>query len=147
MAITAAAALRRICELKKWSITNLEAQKLLYFAQMIALGHSNGKEPLVSEHFEAWDYGPVLPSAYHKAKIFGDKPINPFIFSSRGPIARWENVFSQTLEEVGGLTSSQLVAESHWKNGAWYKNYRPGAKGIEIPNDDILREYKRRVAA
>jgi len=144
MAITAVAALRRLCELKQWSITNLEANKLLYFAQMIALGESDGAQPLVTGHFEAWDLGPVLPDAYHKAKIFGNKPIKPFIFSARGPIPQLEPVFAKTLEQFGDLTSSQLVAESHWQDGAWSKHYRPGARGVEIPTSDILEEYRCR---
>ena len=146
MAITAVAALRRLCELKQWSITNLEANKLLYFAQMIALGQSEGKSPLIVGHFEAWDLGPVLPDAYHKAKIFGNKPIKPFLFSARGPIPEWEGVFQETLNQFGDLTSTSLVAESHWRNGAWAKHYRAGSKGVEIPNADILREYQARTA-
>lgn len=145
MAITAAAALRRLCELKHWSITNLEAQKLLYFGQMIALGRSN--EPLVEERFQAWDLGPVLPAAYHKAKIFGNKPIKSYIFQSRGPIARWESVFKETLDEFGDLTGAQLVAETHWDDGAWAEYYRPGAKGVEIPNDAIRKEFHARTVA
>lgn len=144
MAISSIAALRRICELKQWGITNLEANKLLYFAQMISLGRSNGDNPMLSEHFQAWDYGPVLPSAYHHAKLFGNNTIRPFIFQSRGPIAPWEAVFRETLEQVGHLTSSQLVAESHWEDGAWAEYYRPSSRGIDIPNDAILREYRAR---
>lgn len=144
MAISSIKALRRICELKQWSTTNLEANKLLYFAQMIALGRSDGELPLVEEHFQAWDYGPVLPSAYHHAKLFGNKPIKPFMFRSRGPIPGLETIFGATLESMGNLTSSQLVAESHWEGGAWADYYRPGAKGIDIPNERILQEYRDR---
>lgn len=144
MAITAVAALRRLCELKQWSVSNLEANKLLYFAQMIALGKSEGRQPLVVGHFEAWDLGPVLPDAYHKAKIFGNKPIKSFVFSGSGPIPEWDAIIEETLKEMGDLTSSQLVAESHWRDGAWAKFYRPGAKGIEIPNTAILDEYRLR---
>lgn len=144
MPITSIAALRRICELKQWGITNLEANKLLYFAQMIALGRSNGRDPLVSEHFQAWDYGPVLPNAYHHAKMFGSKAIRPFVFRERGPIPEWEEVFRETLEEIGSLTGSQLVAESHWEDGAWAEYYRPGSKGVDIPNEAILEEYRAR---
>ncbi len=144
MTITSAAALRRMCEVKDWNITNLEANKLLYFAQMIALGEFD--KPLVDEYFEAWDLGPVLPGAYHKAKMFGDKPIKKFIFSSRGPIASWEAIFQRTLEEFGHLKSGQLVADSHWPQGAWAEHYTRGARGVEIPNDDILKEYRRRTA-
>ena len=146
MATTSIAALRRICELKQWGITNLEANKLLYFAQMISLIRSEGRNPLLDEHFQAWDYGPVLPRAYHHAKIFGNKPIRSFIFRSSGPISGSEAVFRETLDEFGSLTSSQLVAETHWAHGAWADYYRPGSKGIDIPNDAILREYRARIA-
>jgi uncharacterized phage-associated protein len=142
MAIPATKAMRRLCELKDWSISNLEAQKLLYFAQMIALGEKG--EPLVAGAFEAWDLGPVLPEAYRKAKMFGAKPIKPFIFKTRGPIPEWEGVFMRTLNAFGNLTGGQLVAESHWAKGAWARHYRPGAKGVEIPNGDIAREYRAR---
>lgn len=145
MAISSISAMRRMCELKQWTITNLEANKLLYFAQMLALGHSNGVTPLIAERFQAWDYGPVLPSAYHHAKIFGSKPIRPFMFSGSGPVEGWEHVFEETLKEVGNLTSYQLVAESHWKDGAWAHYYRPGSKGVDIPNDAILQEYRARL--
>lgn len=144
MAISATKALRRICELNDWGITNLEAQKLLYFAQMFALGEKG--EPLVSGTFEAWDLGPVLPDAYHKAKMFGAKPIKPFIFKSRGPIPEWEGTFARTLNIFGKMTGGQLVAESHWEDGAWATHYRPGAKGVEIPNGEIAKEYQARIS-
>lgn len=144
MALTAVKALRRLCELKQWTLTNLEAQKLLYFGQMIALGKSDGTRPMVQGHFQAWDLGPVLPDAYHKAKIFGDRPIKPFIFTGRGPVPAWDPLLQETLEQFGDLTSSELVAESHWLEGAWVKSYRPGTKGIDIPNANIVAEYRAR---
>ena len=144
MAMSATKALRRLCELKQWSLTNLEAQKLLYFAQMIALGKSNGADPLVEGRFQAWDLGPVLPDAYHKAKLFGNRPIKPFIFDGSGPVPKWDPVFAETLDAFGKLTGSGLVAESHWSGGAWVQFYKPGAKGIDIPNAAIFAEYTAR---
>ena len=102
--------------------------------------------PLVAGRFQAWDYGPVLPNAYHKAKMFGKKPIKSFIFSGQGPIPEWERIFERTLGVFGDLTSAQLVAESHWQDGAWAEYYKPGYRGIEIPNGAILQEYERRTA-
>ena len=143
LSISSTSALRRLCELQDWSITNLEANKLLYFAQMIALGETG--EPLVKEKFQAWNLGPVLPDVYHTAKAFGDKRIRPFLFSKSGRLPeRCETVIKKTLDEFGDMTSAQLVAESHWRKGAWAKHYREGARGIEIPNDDILAEYRAR---
>lgn len=144
MAISPVKAMRRLCELKGWTLSNLQAQKLLYFAQMIALGEHG--RPLVEGTFEAWDLGPVHPEAYHKAKMFGAKPIKPFIFNTRGEIPEWELVFKKTLDNFGGLTGSQLVAESHWERGAWFAHYYPGARGVEIPNGDIENEYRTRAS-
>lgn len=139
-------ALRRLCELKNWTITNLQAQKLLYFTHMIALGKSNGANPLVNENFEAWDYGPVLPSVYQEVKAFGDKPIKPYLWSHKTPVVTpFDDVFHETLSEIGGLSSSRLVAESHWPEGAWAEYYRAGSRGREIPNDAILAEYHKRL--
>lgn len=145
MTIPATTALRRLCELKQWTVTNLEAQKLLYFAQMIALGRSEGARPMVAGHFQAWELGPVLPQAYHKAKMFGNKPIKAFIFQDAGPQPDWDPVLQEALDNFGDLTSSQLVAESHWEGGAWIRNFRPGGRGIDIPNADIVAEYRARV--
>ena len=111
---------------------------------MISLGEDD--RALVKERFQAWNLGPVLPDVYHTAKVFGDKPIRKFLFTKSGPLAeRCERVIDKTLEEFGEMTTAQLVAESHWKGGAWAKHYRDGARGIEIPNDDILAEYRARV--
>ncbi|MGJ3629828.1 Panacea domain-containing protein [Sphingomonas sp. MMS24-JH45] len=145
MALSSSTALRRLCELQGWNLTNLQAQKLLYFAHMIALGESDGARPLVNELFQAWDYGPVLPSAYREVKIFGDKPIKPFLFSHRQPERTFDGVIKSTLDQLGGLSSSKLVAESHWVNGAWAEYYRAGSRGTDIPNDAVLAEYKKRI--
>jgi uncharacterized phage-associated protein len=146
VAITSAMAMRRLCELSGWTLTNLEVQKLLYFAQMIALGKSKGRNPMTLEHFEAWDLGPVLPSAYRRVKVFGNKPIPPLLFGGRGEVPEFEEILKEAYEAFGHLTASQLVAETHWKNGAWSEHYRPGARGIEIPNEAILKEYQKRTA-
>ena len=50
---------------------------MTYFANGILLAHTNGKQRLVNEKFQAWEFGPVVPSIYHEFKQFGAGPINP----------------------------------------------------------------------
>ena len=57
-------------------ITNLKLQKILYFLQTAFLIKNN--KSLINENFERWDYGPVVPEAYHLFKQFGSSIIkNP----------------------------------------------------------------------
>lgn len=146
MTVPALAAAKRLCEQSGWSISNLELQKILYIAHMFYLGKHGA--PLVLGHFEAWDYGPVHPTVYHKAKIFGSEPVEN-IFHAVGSIAESEVV--ATLDEAVKVLSDhrpgRLVAITHWDRGAWAKHYLPGERGCVIPNEDILREYQDRTDA
>jgi uncharacterized phage-associated protein len=134
-----------ICEAGDWRVTNLQLQKILYLAQMLYMGTHDG-ERLVPAVFEAWDYGPVEPSVYKKVRMFGSSPIEDVFYDAR--------TFSKTDERHAFLTDlckdllslppSELVAITHWEDGAWAKNYESGVKGIRIPDSDILEEYEKR---
>src|SRR5690348_8551505 len=54
-------------------LTNLSVQKLAYFCHGWHLALKG--TPLASEKFAAWKFGPVLPSVYHKLKVFSSNPI------------------------------------------------------------------------
>ena len=51
----------------------MKLQKLLYLAQGYYSALTEG--PWISEPFEAWDYGPVVPSLYREFRNFGAKAI------------------------------------------------------------------------
>lgn len=50
-------------------ISNLKLQKILYFVQVYFLKET--KNPCFNNRIEAWDFGPVVPEAYHSFKQFG----------------------------------------------------------------------------
>ena len=140
-------AARQVCELRDWSASNLEINKVLYLAHMITLGRTNGVSGLVTEHFQAWDYGPVLPSVYHRAKAFGSGAVqNIFRGLPEAPDGVEKSAIAEVVKSVEGMTPGHLVAITHWPEGAWAKHYQPHERGITIPNSDILEEYRRRVA-
>ena len=142
--ITPQEATQRLCEAAEWGLTQLSVQKGLYLAHMTYLGTTNG-EPLLSEEFQAWDLGPVLPSLYRDLKMFGRKPVKNIFWTTRMVDGSRE---SSVLDSIGWrikcLTPSRLVQFTHDPRGAWAKHYRPGARGIVIPNKDILEEYEWR---
>ena len=134
-------------EQSKWQLTHLAMQKLIYIAHMVHMGKNDG-EPLVFGHFEAWDYGPVHPQLYQVLKVFGSKPVQGSALIS-APIVQDEGVSALLNDAVRSLSDSaaRLVAITHWEKGAWAKHYVPGVKGIVIPDEDILQEFKDRQVA
>jgi uncharacterized phage-associated protein len=138
-------AARHLCELSGWRLSNLQLQKMLYLADMNYVGKTGGR--LVSEDFEAWDYGPVLPSLYHQCKSFGSKAV-PNIFWGVPSIAgRPEaNILEVAWENLRDSTPGQLVENTHWEKGAWAQHYVPGLRGVRIPTGDMIEEYRRRVS-
>ena len=101
---------------------------------------------LVNESFQAWVYGPVLPSLYQVAKVFKDDPI-----TSLPPVTRNLNlpqhaVVREVVNHFGHYSPGELVDLTHTRNGAWYKNYIPRRRNIVIPDVDIKREYEARTS-
>lgn len=143
--ISPLAAARHMCARSDWTLTNLELQKMLYLAQMMFLGEHD--ERLLNGSFEAWDYGPVQPSVYREARTFGKAPIE-FLFS-RGRVddpAR-AKMLDEAYDQLSKMSAGQLVNITHWKDGAWARNYVPNIQGIVIPDRHILDEYNKRFHA
>jgi uncharacterized phage-associated protein len=146
MAVHPLIAAKKVCELRTWGVSNLEINKILYFAHMLFLGRHGLGSPLVDEMFQAWDYGPVLPSVYHRTKAFGRKPVqNVFYWIPDLPKGGESGIIEEAVDELAGKSPAELVAITHWEDGAWARHYEPGARGIVIPNKDILYEYNLRV--
>lgn len=139
-------AARTMCAERGWDISNLELQKLLYIAQMISIGRSKGLRPLIGAPFQAWEYGPVLPNVYHRAKVFGDKAVRDVFTIADFANGEDLQLIKDVSEELLDYSPSELVSLTHWDGGAWAKNYVEGVKGIVIPRRDILQEYRDRTA-
>lgn len=52
-------------------ISNLKLQKILYFIQAYFLINTPDNRACFHEPIEAWDFGPVVPVAYHEYKAYG----------------------------------------------------------------------------
>jgi uncharacterized phage-associated protein len=128
-------------------ISNMKLQKLLYFAQ----GHSLGMygRPIVDEAPEAWQYGPVFPSAYHAFKQFGAQAIgapavdfNPFE-NKFFPYPQVTDVQDVALIEAvwngyKDRSPIQLSEMSHVTGGPWQRAYGDGSlRNADISFEDM----------
>jgi uncharacterized phage-associated protein len=136
-------------------LTNLELQKLLYFAHAIFLVETG--DPLVSGCFEAWQYGPVHPAVYKAFQEAGDKPIASrasrvdVLTGARLPLPPPSSVAIRDLcqrimAQYGRMTAGRLVDISHAKNAPWHyivnKAKTSLALGLRIPDSVIIERFR-----
>jgi len=141
----AAEVIRQLRIQGKRAPTNLEIQKLLYFCHgwsWALLGR-----PLVNEEFQAWQFGPVLPSVYHKFKVFSSNPIpadHP-IFTTIGqlpPHSQESKLIERVLQVYGGYRGYDLVNLSHAADGPWAEVWSNHSSDV-IPESKIQKYFLR----
>lgn len=147
MAISIDSAARRICQIGDWQVTNLQLQKILYLSHMYHMGLHHGRR-LVDASFEAWDYGPVLPALYKRVAMFGSRPIQD-IFRLEPDVEEGPELDSigRAAPALVSRPAAELVSMTHISEGAWARHYRPGIRGLIIPDADIFNEYRTRAGA
>lgn len=110
-------------------ITPMKLQKLMYFVCRDYTKQS-GSSP-ISEQFEVWQYGPVLPSVYLEFKPFGANPIaayardasgNAYMVSERDnpDLAR---ILDSVWMKYRHKTGIELSRITHKPESGWYRAY------------------------
>lgn len=100
------------------SVTNLKLQKTLYYLQGYYSKYFD--EPLFSDEFEHWPYGPVVPSVYFEYCQFGAGAISVNAFET--PFSDFGNDEKKAIRKVVNeclhQTARSLVNKSH-KEAPW----------------------------
>lgn len=143
------------CERDRIPVTPMKLQKLIYFCHADYLKQFS--IDLIKQNFEAWEYGPVIPSIYSEFKREKDQPIKRMaeIFdpiSAKRYVARC--VLSPSEEESVGdlysfyknLSAGQLSDLSHEHGGPWRQARSLFANGLNMDrriSSDMIRRYHR----
>ncbi|MCD0489944.1 DUF4065 domain-containing protein [Pedobacter sp. MC2016-14] len=143
-------------------VTPMKLLKLVYIAHGWYLALAD--QDLIDEGVQAWKYGPVIPSVYHKFKVYGNNIINslakfdvpgwsndPFTqgveINNLSKISEDDKKFLDRIFEVyGDLSGIQLSNLTHEIGTPWYNvwNEQIGKNNREkiIPNNLIKEHYK-----
>lgn len=125
-------------------ISPMKLQKLLYFLYRDYL--CNTGNPLFSERFETWQYGPVLSCVYHAFKHYGARSISDYYVDSDGKAQKIndsvDNDFTRVLngvwETYKQYTGIELSNLTHNPDTAWTKAWH--SDEIFLSDDYILME-------
>lgn len=134
-------------ELSSGKLSHLALQKYVYLAHMFYAGENDGEYLVDDAPFQAWDYGPVSPTLYRQLRGFGSSPVPRVMLHGARPLAKEG---AEAVDDIWGALSdaspARLVEITHVSYGAWAQAYRPGVKGIQIGQREILNEFNSRTA-
>ena len=152
---------RKVCNLillefdaVTYNITNAKLNKVLYYVQGFYLVRF--KAPLIRNHFESWDYGPVIRSVYDAFKVFGQMPITQlatyrdYTDNTEKPVpcddlSETDRRFVLSVADTYLRHSvGSLIRETHVPNGPWDRARRAD-RGVRrsrrIPNEEIASYF------
>lgn len=122
------------------NITNLQLNKLLYFAQGHYLARTG--KPLFDEEIEAWKYGPVVPCVYQAYKVCGRSPIGA-VDENYTPDVFGKEELSLLMDvacRYSQYSPSALVEITHRPDTPWSAVFNLFEKNIVIKKQD-MKEY------
>lgn len=116
------------------AISPMKLQKLLYYAQGFALAILG--RPLFQEDFEAWQYGPVIPSVYQRYKELGNKAIPKVDLESFDRYTPDEKKLLNEVYTVFGQYSAWALSDMTHETPPW-KDAQPN----EIITKQAMKNY------
>ena len=125
-------------------LTPMQLLKMVYIAHGWSLGLR--KQPLINEHVEAWQYGPVVPSVYQAYKSYGSGGVTEqagklSLADVRDYIPLLDRIY-EVFHVIGGGSLSTMT---HKKGTPWEQMTRDYVRrtlprGLIIPNK-LIQDY------
>lgn len=142
------------------NVDPLKLQKLMYFAN--GYYYAEKDIPLINEYFEAWDYGPVVPTVYYEFKEYGDKPIKRFaytfdyksgrVIAAPQPVGDQdaENVIAWVWDNYKSFSGVELSNMTHKDKSPWhYARVRASNSGMRNERLELneIKDHFKALAA
>ena len=123
------------CTTEQDAISNLRLQEILYYIQKWFL--QNGLMAF-DDDFEAWQFGPVVPSVYNQYSSFGGVPIRlkyPVVLDSNDI-----EFIDPVIVLKRNLTPWVMFDDIHRPGKAWDKVFEGGKGAYRMISKDLIRE-------
>ena len=128
------------CSADGHPISNLQLQKILYYIQAYFL--KNTEQSFFEEDMEAWQFGPVAPSAYSQYCGFGSLPIKECYPEIKIEMTEAEKAkVDQIIMEKREKKPWELVAETHQDGMAWSRTFSEGRGIRETISKELIKRH------
>ena len=128
---------------RNYEATPMHVIKLAFLCHGWMLGLTG--KALIYESVEAWLYGPVIPSLYHRWKSFGGEPVETELVDLADKFDKEENALMRAvLNAYSDYNARELSNITHQEGSPWdivcHDPRYDGVGGI-IPNELIEKFY------
>jgi uncharacterized phage-associated protein len=135
-------------------LTHMAVHKIAYFAHGWHLAQTGA--PLIAEEFEAWEYGPVLPTVYAAFKDAGRQPVrsravvfNPVTqqrATANASVAPDDAALIRDVVRAYGRMNALTLSDlTHRPGGPWDRVWNAGngrvTLGMRIRHDAIRADF------
>lgn len=121
----------------KLSVSNLQLQKVMYFAIRTQKNNHELLSQMYDEPFYVWRYGPIVPKIYRKYRIYGASSI-----IEKGQKNDEYSIFDESIIKLLKEDLFTLIDKSR-EHKFWQKNKDKIVKGtsdVKYELDDILND-------
>lgn len=126
------------CYEKKNPISNLQLQKVLYFAWVEY--YKFIRRYLFGDPICAWQFGPVVPEVYYEYCAYGGRPIN--IRCETEITKRDAAILDSIIEQYAYVPVNILVNRTHEKGKPWDIVYKNGDGNRNVIPYQLIRDLE-----
>ena len=122
-------------------LTGKRLQKLLYLCQLFwYVDHDESK--MITEDFEAWPNGPVIPKIYDFFCVYQDGDMSPLRNVGTYTLTPEEcDLINKVVDSTIDIPTEAIIDYTHFSNSPWDNVYRDGQGMYNIIPKESIRRY------
>lgn len=122
-------------------LTGKRLQKLLYLCQLFwYIDHTESR--MITEDFQAWPNGPVIPQIYDHFSVYQDGDMCPSLNSGTHALSDEESdLINKIVDNTIDIPTESIIDYTHRPDGPWDKVYRGGQGAYNTIPKDSIKQY------
>ena len=122
-------------------LTGKRLQKLLYLCQLFwYVDHPESR--MITEDFEAWPNGPVIPEIYNYFSVYQDGDMSPLQGVSMSSLTQEEcDLINMVVDSTIEIPTEAIIDYTHRPDGPWAATYGTGEGMRKIISKESIQQY------
>lgn len=122
-------------------LTGKRLQKLLYLCQL--LWYCDHEESMmITEDFEAWPNGPVIPEIYNYFSVYQDGDMSPLQSEGTYTLTQEEcDLINMVVDSTIDIPTEVIIDYTHRPDGPWAATYGTGEGMRKIISKESIQQY------